>query len=108
LIIYYAATVALLSRPLAESKQKCVLNVVKALFALSEYHSLTAKFWVVTKPNNNSQLIDILFNTDMKIMELQFKGGESDKEIIGIFTAKNETEKVAKMAILKAGAVNKF
>ncbi len=41
-------------------------------------------------------------------MELQFKGGLSGKEIIGIFTTKNEAEKVAKMALLKAGAITKF
>lgn len=44
----------------------------------------------------------------MKRMELQFKGGLSGEEIIGIFTTKNEAEKVAKMALLKAGAINKF
>ena len=32
----------------------------------------------------------------------------SGKEIIGIFTTKNEAKKVAKMALLKAGAINKF
>jgi len=32
----------------------------------------------------------------------------SSKEIIGIFTTKNEAEKVAKMALLKVGAINKF
>jgi hypothetical protein len=66
------------------------------------------KFWVVTKPSKNSELIDILFYADMKRMELQFKWGLSGKEIIGIFTTKNEAEKVAKMALLKAGAINKF
>ena len=63
---------------------------------------------LVTKPSKNSVLIDILFNADIKRMELQFKGGLSGKEIIGIFTTKNEAEKVAKMALLKAGAINKF
>lgn len=66
------------------------------------------KFWVVTKPSKNSELIDILFHADMKRMEFQFKGGLSGKVIIGIFTTKNEAEKVAKMALLKAGAINKF
>ena len=46
------------------------------------------KFWVVAKPNKNSQLIDILFNADMKRMELQFKGGLSGKEIISIYNQK--------------------
>lgn len=44
----------------------------------------------------------------MKRMELQFKGGLSGSEIIGTFTTKNEAEKVAKMALLKAGAIKKF
>jgi len=44
----------------------------------------------------------------MKRMELQFIGGLSGKEIIDIFTIKNEAEKVAKMALLKAGAINEF
>ncbi|OFX31050.1 MAG: hypothetical protein A2X08_18290 [Bacteroidetes bacterium GWA2_32_17] len=70
--------------------------------------SKVSKFWVVTKPTKQSVLIDILFNADMKRMEFQFKGGLSSKEIIGIFTTKNEAEKVAKMALLKAGAINKF
>lgn len=44
----------------------------------------------------------------MKRMELQFKGGLSGSEIIGIFTKKIEAGKVAKMALLKAGAITKF
>ncbi len=70
--------------------------------------SKVSKFWVVTKPNKNSELIDILFQAGMKRMELQFKGGLASKEIIGIFTTRNEAEKVAKMALLKAGAIKKF
>ncbi len=41
-------------------------------------------------------------------MGFQFKGSMSGTEIIGIFMTKNEAEKVAKMALLKAGAINKF
>ena len=70
--------------------------------------SKVSKFWVVTKPTKQSVLIDILFNADMKRMELQFKGGLSNKEIIGIFTTQNEAGKVAKMTLLKVGAINKF
>ena len=44
----------------------------------------------------------------MKWIELQFKGGLSGGEIIGTFTTKGEAEKVAKMALLKAGAIAKF
>ncbi|HVA99271.1 MAG TPA: hypothetical protein VNG53_10285 [Bacteroidia bacterium] len=67
--------------------------------------SKVQKFWVVTK---RSTLVDILFSADMKRMEYQFKGGLSGSGIIGTFTTKNEAEKVAKMALLKAGAITKF
>jgi len=70
--------------------------------------SNVSNFWVEIKPTKKSELIDILFHADMKRMELQFKGGLTGKEIIGIFTTKNEAEKVAKMALLKAGAIEKF
>jgi hypothetical protein len=65
-------------------------------------------FWVVTKPTKNSTLADILFSADMKRMELQFKGGLTGKEIVGTFTTKDQATKVAKMALLKAGANVKF
>ncbi len=67
--------------------------------------SKVQNFWIVTK---RSTLIDILFSADMKQMELQFKGGLPGSEIIGTFTTKTEAEKVAKMTLLKAGAINKF
>jgi len=70
--------------------------------------SKVQNFGVVTKPTKHSTLIDIPFSADMKRMELQFKGGLSGSENIGTFTMKTETEKVAKMALLKAGAITKF
>lgn len=70
--------------------------------------SKIGKFWVVTKPSKKSTLVDILFDTDIKGMELYFRGGLKGNEIIGMFRGKNEAEKVAKMALLKAGAINKF
>jgi hypothetical protein len=65
-------------------------------------------FWVVTKPTKRSTVVEIMFSADMKRMELQFKGGLTGGEIIGKFTTKSEAEKVAKMALLKAGAITKF
>jgi hypothetical protein len=70
--------------------------------------SKVQNFRVVTKPKKRSTLVDILFNADMKRMELQFKGGLSGSEIIGIFTTRIEAEKIAKMALLKAGAITKL
>jgi hypothetical protein len=65
------------------------------------------KFWVVTKPTKQSTLIDILFQKDMKGMEYQFLGGLKGSEIIGTYTSKTEAEKVAKRALIKAGAIRK-
>lgn len=70
--------------------------------------SKISNFWVVTKPTKQSTLIDILFQSDMKRMQNQFLGGLKSSDIIGIFTTKTESEKVAKMALLKAGAITKF
>lgn len=70
--------------------------------------SKVQNFWVVTKPTKRSTLVDILLSADMKRMELQFKGGLSGSEIIGTFTTKSEAEKIAKMALLKVGAITKF
>jgi hypothetical protein len=54
------------------------------------------EYWVVTRPTKHSTLVDILFNADMKRMELQFTGGLSGCEIIGTFITKIKAEKVAK------------
>lgn len=70
--------------------------------------SKVQNFWVVTKPTKRSTLVDILYSADMKRMELQLKGGLTGSEIIGTFTTKSEAEKVAKMAVLKVGAITKF
>jgi len=70
--------------------------------------SKVQNFRVVTKHTKRSTLVDILFNADMKRMELQFKGGLSGSEMIGIFTTKIEAEKIAKMALLTAGAITKL
>lgn len=57
------------------------------------------KFWVVTKPNQRSGLGDILFESDIKGMDRQFKGGLTTKEILGIYTTQSHGERVAKKAM---------
>lgn len=66
------------------------------------------KFCVVTKPTSHSTIKDILFQKNMKGMQNQFLGGLKGSEIIGTFTTYSEGLKVAKMALLKAGAKVKF
>ena len=72
------------------------------------FKSNVNKFWVVAKPNTNSQIIDILFNADIKRKKRKFKSGLSGREIIGIFITQSEVEKVAKMALIKAVDITKF
>lgn len=53
------------------------------------------KFWIVTKADNNSELGDILFSANMRQLELQFAGGLSSADIIGVFSSEKEAENVA-------------
>lgn len=56
-------------------------------------------FWVVTEPTKNSELADILFESDIKKMHLQYLGGLRTDEIIGIFSTKEEAEIIARAAL---------
>jgi len=54
------------------------------------------KFWVVTKPGPESELGDICFETDVKGLALQFRGGLKEDDIHAFYTAHDEAEKEAK------------
>ena len=53
------------------------------------------KFWIVTVPRPESGLEDILFETDIKGLALQFRGGLREEEIHAVFTEKPEASKEA-------------
>lgn len=53
------------------------------------------KFWVVTLPKPESVLEDILFETDIKGLALQFRGGLREDEIHAVFTEKEPALKEA-------------
>ena len=59
------------------------------------------KFWVVTKPTRKSELVDILFNSDIKGMQNQFLGGLTESEIVGMYSTKSEAEKIARKLLAK-------
>ena len=63
--------------------------------------SKITKFWVVTKPTKNSELEDILFKSDISQMELQFRGGLTAKEIIGLYMDKDEALGIAQSSLAK-------
>lgn len=54
------------------------------------------KFWVVTDATPISELADICFETTLRGLELQFRGGLSMDSNPTIFTSKEEAEKAAK------------
>ena len=53
-------------------------------------------FWVVTFPKRDSVLQDILFQTDICGMHLQYLGGLKDEEIEGFYKSKEKATKLAK------------
>ncbi len=59
------------------------------------------KFWVVVMPRPISTLIDILFESDVEGMTLQYRGGLSPHDVVGFYRNKKTAEKKAK-ALLKA------
>ena len=58
-------------------------------------NQLPPRFYVVTKPRRLSVKIDILFETDLPGLELQFKGGLTAEEIHGIYTKSAEANREA-------------
>ena len=54
--------------------------------------------WIVTHPkiNYRCELEDILFETSISGLELQFRGGLKIEEIVGVFTEHTEALDVAK------------
>ena len=56
-------------------------------------------FWVVTTATKDSELVDVMFRTDIKKMALQFAGGLQTHEIIGLYTEEAEALIKAKDAM---------
>jgi len=52
-------------------------------------------FWVVTKPTELSQLVDICFQSTWQEMQQQFLGGLKSEQIHGIYTDEAEALQVA-------------
>ena len=68
-----------------------------ALAATIQYGAGFPKtFWVVTRPSADSELEDILFESDMARMEYQYKGGLKASEIYGVYGKESEATKAAK------------
>lgn len=54
------------------------------------------RFWLVTVPQAESVLEDLLFETDAKGLALQFRGGLKEEDIHALYTDKAGAEQEAK------------
>ena len=66
------------------------------------------KFWVVTDATTDSELEDICFETSMRGLELQFRGGLSMDCNPTIYTSKWDAEKAAKKRLKAAEFLEKI
>lgn len=55
--------------------------------------------WIVTYPNPNSTLVDVVFEADGARLELQFKGGLLGEDIYGFFCSRIEAESAAEQLL---------
>ena len=62
---------------------------------------LNKYFWVVTKPTEFCEFMDVCFKSDFLRLQAQFKGGLTFEEIEGIYTEEAEATKSAKALIRK-------
>jgi|APFre7841882654_1041346.scaffolds.fasta_scaffold02100_11 hypothetical protein len=65
------------------------------------------KFWVVTHPTPDSTTQDILFQTDICGMHLQYLGGLKDEVIVGFYKSKEKASKLAKTMLKYQDKINR-
>ena len=58
-------------------------------------HGLPEKFWVVTRPSEVSELVDILFPCTFERLLLQGRGGLTEDEIVGVYADEDEAKEAA-------------
>jgi len=61
------------------------------------------KFWVVTRPRPTSEMVDILFETNVTGMMLQARGGLEPSDLAGVFKSKAKATDMAKRLIEERG-----
>lgn len=57
------------------------------------------KFYLVIKPSLQSELVDILFETSLRGLELQFKGGLQVDSIFGWYLDPEQAKKIAESLV---------
>jgi hypothetical protein len=67
-----------------------------------------SRLWVVTKPNKNSTLEDICFQTDLtEGLCNQYKGGLDPKDIVGFWDDESQAKEKARFLLQRAKIENK-
>ena len=56
---------------------------------------LPERFWVVTRPSEVSELVDILFPCTFERLLLQGRGGLTEDEIVGIYADEDKAKEAA-------------
>jgi hypothetical protein len=66
------------------------------------------KFWLVTDATPTSELADICFETSIRGLELQFRGGLTMDMNPTIYTSRDEAEKAARKRLKAAQFIEKI
>lgn len=57
---------------------------------------VNVRFWVVTRPTKESGLVDILSQSDLSDLNLQFAGGLNAGDVVGLFIEERAAINLAK------------
>lgn len=72
-----------------------------SMYQQPKIHDEVGKFWVVTKPSPHSDIQDIVFQTNVMGMRLQFLGGLHQDEVYGFYKTKTKAMNIGKKLLTK-------
>jgi hypothetical protein len=58
-------------------------------------HGMPETFWVVTRPTENSELVDICFECGFAGLMRQVLGGLTEDEIVGVYADEEQAKEAA-------------
>jgi len=73
-----------------------------SMYQQPKVHDEVGKFWVVTQPSPHSDIQDIVFQTDIMGMRLQFLGGLHQDEVYGFYKTKTKAMSIGKKLLQQA------
>jgi len=87
-------------------KAKKVLNFIQENI-LDGIDDEIGIFWVVTTARPESELVDILFKTNLAMMMIRARGGLNPNEVLATFKDPNKARKYAENYLAKYKKTNK-